>query len=109
MMGDSAPGVPSAGGRFLSQYEAHAMKTFQRRFLTAALLGVALLGLAVTPAQAQVRQWGVYAPGINPNAPFYNRANPFQYVAPGVSLQSALINTMNAGRASSFIPPYILG
>jgi hypothetical protein len=88
------------------------MKTFPSRFATAALLAAAILGLSVVPAHAQgfrVRQWGVYAPGINPNAPFYNQANPFQYVAPGVSLQSALINTMHAGQAASFVPPWLYG
>jgi len=85
------------------------MTTFQKRIGTAALLGAAFLGLTATPAQAQVRQWGIYAPGINPNAPFYNRANPFQFVAPGVSLQSALINTVNTGRAASTIPPWLYG
>jgi hypothetical protein len=98
-----------AGGRVLSLYEAHAMRFFQKRFVTAALLAVALLGLSVRPAQAQVRQWGVYAPGINPRAPFYNPAQPFQYVAPGVSLQSALINQAQFGRSVSQIPPWIFG
>jgi hypothetical protein len=87
------------------------MNVLSRRFVTAALLGVTLIALGASTAQAQfrVRQWGVYAPGINPNAPFYNRANPFQYVAPGVSLQSALINTVQSGRAISAWPPWAFG
>jgi hypothetical protein len=85
------------------------MRSSQKRFVTAALLGVALLGLSARPAHAQVRQWGVYAPGINPNAPFYNRANPFMMAAPGVSMQSALINTVNQGRAISAFPPWAFG
>jgi len=87
------------------------MKTFHTRLVTAALLGVVVFGLGAGTAQAQfrVRQWGVYAPGINPNAPFYNPAQPFQYVAPGVSLQSALINQVNAGRAIASVPPWVYG
>jgi hypothetical protein len=89
-----------------------AMVTFMRRSGTVALIGLAVLSLPVPAAYAQFfrqRTLPVYAPGINPNAPFYNRVNPFTYVAPGVSSQQALYNYFQAARAASALPPWWYG
>jgi hypothetical protein len=71
-----------------------------------------MLGLAVAPAHGQgirLRTLPVYAPGVNPTAPFYNRVSPLTYVAPGVTSQQALYNYFQAARAASMLPPWWYG
>ena len=101
-----------------------------KRFAWFALLGLVLLWPNVLltqnrsyrsfpttvqrPAAAQnppfvTRTLPVYAPGINPNAPFYNQVNPFTYVAPGISSQQYLYNLNQQLRVASRYPPWLYG
>jgi hypothetical protein len=59
--------------------------------------------------QPVYRTLPVYAPGVNPNAPFYNQVNPFQLVAPGVTQQQYLYNLNQQARVISRYPPWVFG
>lgn len=86
------------------------MSLTPRRFGVAMfLLAIWLSVEAVAQAQFQIRTAPVFAPGVNPTAPFYNRVNPLQLVAPGVTQQQALYNFTQQVRAARTIPPYLLG
>jgi hypothetical protein len=70
------------------------MQTFSKRIVTAAVTGVALLGMGATTAQAQFRGNITVGPVIG---------------QPGIMYQNSLRNIAMFGRAISFVPPYALG
>lgn len=69
------------------------------------MLAAFLVGTAAGPVQAQPLP--IWSPGVNPNAPFYNRINPLYRVGPGLTQQQALYNWVQTGRAFASVPPWV--